>query len=135
MKTALLFTVISIASCTEGMCNSTESANSDPIEHVVEITGFAFVPDNLQVKAGDTITWVNRDIVPHTATGQNNDWDTGTLLQNESRTISVSSAMSTDYFCRFHLNMTATVSLGEIGDSTNSTENSTESQTRTSSEN
>ncbi|MCF6251807.1 MAG: plastocyanin/azurin family copper-binding protein [Methylococcaceae bacterium] len=34
-------------------------------QHNVEISGFAFVPKKLEVKPGDTITWVNKDIVPH----------------------------------------------------------------------
>jgi len=33
--------------------------------HHVEISGFAFIPKQLEVKAGDTITWINKDIVPH----------------------------------------------------------------------
>jgi plastocyanin len=34
-------------------------------QHNVEISGFAFVPKKLEVKPGDTITWINKDIVPH----------------------------------------------------------------------
>jgi plastocyanin len=35
----------------------------------VEITGFAFKPATLRVKAGATVTWKNADAAPHTATG------------------------------------------------------------------
>jgi plastocyanin len=35
----------------------------------VEITGFAFKPATLRVKAGTTVTWRNADAAPHTATG------------------------------------------------------------------
>ena len=34
-------------------------------QHNIEISGFAFVPKQLEVKTGDTITWINKDIVPH----------------------------------------------------------------------
>lgn len=34
-------------------------------QYTIEISGFAFVPKQLEVKVGDTITWINRDIVPH----------------------------------------------------------------------
>ena len=34
-------------------------------QHQVIIQGFEFVPKELEVKRGDTIVWVNRDIVPH----------------------------------------------------------------------
>jgi plastocyanin len=36
---------------------------------VVEITGFAFKPATLRVKAGTTVTWRNADAAPHTSTG------------------------------------------------------------------
>src|SRR5204862_476961 len=36
--------------------------------HTVEIRGMEFHPAELTVAVGDTIVWINRDIVPHTAT-------------------------------------------------------------------
>ena len=36
----------------------------------VAITGFAFKPATLRVKAGSTVTWRNDDAAPHTATGR-----------------------------------------------------------------
>ena len=38
--------------------------------HMVLIKGFAFVPQRLEVRAGDTVIWKNEDIVPHTATAK-----------------------------------------------------------------
>ena len=38
--------------------------------HTVLIKGLAFVPQRLEVRAGDTVIWKNEDIVPHTATAQ-----------------------------------------------------------------
>ena len=43
--------------------------------HVFEIVKFKFVPAQLQVAAGDTIVWVNKDIVPHTITSTDKSWD------------------------------------------------------------
>jgi len=80
-------------------------------EHVVEITGLEFVPDRIDVSPGDTITWVNRDIVPHTATSVDDSWDTGVLNQSESKSIVVGQNMTTAYLCRFHVNMTGTITL------------------------
>lgn len=72
---------------------------------MVEIRGFQFVPSELVVSKGDTITWINRDISPHTATSTDASWDTGTLLQGESRTLIVSESFQSDYLCIFHVNM------------------------------
>ncbi len=33
--------------------------------HQIVITGFEFVPKNFHVSPGDTVVWVNHDIVPH----------------------------------------------------------------------
>ena len=38
--------------------------------HTVLIKGFKFVPEQLEVEAGDTVIWKNEDIVPHTATAK-----------------------------------------------------------------
>ena len=80
-------------------------------EHVVEILAFKFVPDRLAVKTGDKITWVNRDIAPHTATAADRSWDTKRLKKGESVSIAVTDTMQLGYFCRFHPHMKATLVL------------------------
>jgi len=80
-------------------------------EHVVEITGFTFVPETIDVNPGDTITWVNRDLVPHTATSKDGSWDTGTLNQDESKSLVVSQKMTSAYHCRFHANMAGSIAI------------------------
>ena len=76
-------------------------------EHVIEISGFKFVPASLAVKAGDKITWINKDIAPHTATAADQSFDTGELKQNKSHSIMVSSDQTISYFCKFHPTMKA----------------------------
>lgn len=90
---------------------SAHAEDSAGQEHIVEIVGFKFVPEQLEVKPGDTVTWTNRDIAPHTATGKDGSWDTGTLKQNESKSIVVSQEMAGKYFCRFHVSMVASISI------------------------
>lgn len=85
------------------------NAQSQSRDHKVEIKGFIFTPSIIKAKPGDSITWVNRDIAPHTATGSNGNWDTGTISKNESKTILVNSEMDLTYFCQFHPNMKGTV--------------------------
>ena len=56
-----------------------------PTTHTVEIRRMEFHPAVLTVSVGDTVAWINRDIVPHsaTATGRTK-WDTGPLSQGRS---------------------------------------------------
>lgn len=77
--------------------------------HVVTITGFEFVPNELSVSVGDTITWVNQDIVPHTASSKDGNWDTGTINQKESKSLTVTKEMTSSYYCRFHISMIGSV--------------------------
>lgn len=65
--------------------------------HVIEIRDFVFSPLSVEVKTGDTITWKNFDIVPHTATAKDSSWDSGSL--------------KLDYFCIFHPMMEASLTL------------------------
>ncbi len=100
----LVAAVLSIGFVTAAHANDTDSTTQ---EHIVEITGFKFIPDSLTVKAGDTITWINKDIVPHTASADDNSFDTGELKQDESGSITVSSDQTISYFCKFHPSMKA----------------------------
>lgn len=77
--------------------------------HRVEIHKFKFKPEQLVIKAGDTVEWVNLDIAPHTATADDKSWDTKTLRKNGSGSITFSTAGTQTYYCRFHRKM-----VGEI---------------------
>ena len=79
-----------------------------PRRHVVEIRGMAFAPAVLRVARGDTVIWVDRDIVPHTATAPG-AWDTGTLVQEERGVIVSRRPGRLEYGCRLHPTMKATL--------------------------
>jgi plastocyanin len=52
--------------------------------HTVEISGYAYHPEKLQIKVGDKVKWVNRDTVRHTATRTDAPaFDTGLLSKNQ----------------------------------------------------
>lgn len=78
-------------------------ADPVPQRHVVEIQGMAFHPAVLEVQRGDTIVWINRDIVPHTATSTGKSgWNTGPLLQGKSGQYVARHRGEHPYFCQFH---------------------------------
>jgi len=76
-------------------------------DHSVSIIGFKFVPANLTVSAGDTVTFINNDGAPHTATGSG--FNTGTLGKGQSGTITISAAGTYEYKCNFHQAMKGTI--------------------------
>ncbi|WP_454618646.1 cupredoxin domain-containing protein [Bradyrhizobium cenepequi] len=63
-------------------------------------------PAEATAKVGDTIEWVNKDVVAHTATAKNGDFD---VMMPPTKTVTyvVKKAGSVDYYCRFHPNMKA----------------------------
>lgn len=77
-----------------------------PARHVVEIRGMAFHPETLQAARGDTIVWINRDIVPHTATGAGPvQWTTDTLTQGEEGRYVPDRKGEAPYVCALHPTM------------------------------
>src|SRR5690606_17213581 len=71
---ALVLTAVAVA-----LLSTCGAPPNVPRRHVVEITAFAFQPDTVRASLGDTIVWVNRDAVPHTATAREGAWDSGSL--------------------------------------------------------
>lgn len=72
--------------------------------HQITISGFEFVPDEIEVRIGDTITWINKDVVPHNIIDVGNKKAvTPDLMQGEKFSYVVSHAMS--YKCGFHPSM------------------------------
>lgn len=84
-------------------------AGRAPRSHVVQITGFAFVPARVTVAVGDTLTWINEDIVPHTASAARGAWDSGTIAAKGRWTVVVRAGGRVDYQCALHPSMKGTV--------------------------
>jgi len=83
---------------------------SAPTTHTVEIRGMEFHPAVLTVAAGDTVVWVNRDIVPHTATATGRTkWDTGQLTQGQTGRYIAHARGTARYACTFHPTMHGTL--------------------------
>jgi plastocyanin len=75
----------------------------------VAIQNFAFSPDSVTVNVGDSVTWTNNDAEAHTATADDGSWDTGSLAQGASGSVTFDTAGEFAYHCEFHSNMTGTV--------------------------
>jgi plastocyanin len=102
----MIFTGLAQASAVR---NEDKVGNPEVTAHVIEIRSFVFSPLSLEVKTGDTITWTNFDIVPHTTTAMDSSWDSGSLKFGESFTFKVTDNMQLDYFCIFHPMMKASL--------------------------
>src|SRR5215212_2581479 len=77
----------------------------------VSIKNFAFDPPNATVAPGTTVTWVNNDQVPHTATANDGAFDSGTLQPGQSYSFAFDKPGTYAYHCNIHPYMTATVTV------------------------
>ena len=74
--------------------------------HTVLMEGNKFVPATLTVKSGDTIVWVNKDVVAHTATSAAAKFDSQLIDAGESWKYTVRKKGDFAYLCTFHPMMT-----------------------------
>ena len=70
----------------------------------VTIDKLVFAPTEVNVKVGDTVEWVNKDALAHTATATNGDWNVVTGPKQSGRVV-LKKAGAVDYFCKYHPNM------------------------------
>ena len=100
----LLFAVVLISGCYGGQETGTPAATPQPgAPNTVEIKGFAFIPENITVQRGTTVTWINRDSAPHTATGEG--FDSGSLGQGQMFRATFDQAGTFEYRCTIHPSM------------------------------
>ncbi len=84
------------------------SARAETIQ--ISMENLVIAPAEVTAKVGDTIEWVNKDVVAHTATARNGDWDV-MLPPKKSGTVVLKKAGTVEYYCRFHPNMKATLTV------------------------
>lgn len=90
-----------------GRDSSRDVAVQGTAVETIDIENFAYAPGNLRVPVGATVTWINRDSAPHSATGQDGSWDTGLLKQGERAALAFDAPGTFEYYCTVHPNMQA----------------------------
>ena len=86
------------------------SISADAATIQITMENLVISPAEASAKVGDTIEWINKDVLAHTATARNGDWDI-TLPAKKSGTLVLKKAGAVDYYCRFHPNMKATLAV------------------------
>ena len=71
--------------------------------------GYGALPPSL--RAGDTITWINRDMFEHTATARNGAFDVDLKPGDQAVTV-LKQAGTIAFYCRFHPNMAGELVVG-----------------------
>ncbi len=80
----------------------------------IKIDNFSFVPKSLTVKPGTTVTWTNRDDIPHTATSTEKKFASPVLDTDQSFSFRFQEPGSYPYFCKIHPTMTGTIVVEKV---------------------
>ena len=75
----------------------------------VKIDNFSFTPASITVAAGTTVTWTNRDDIPHTVVSDEKVFKSKVLDTDEKFSYTFSKPGTYPYFCSVHPKMTGKV--------------------------
>jgi plastocyanin len=111
---AVATAAVLLAGCGGSDTPKSDSASAKPASgasgDAVTIKDFKFAPATLTVKSGAKVAVTNDDSAPHTATADDgHSFDTGTLDQGSTQTISVTKPGSYAYHCSVHPFMKGTL--------------------------
>ena len=87
-----------------GMAAGTAAVAAEARVHTVVMGSMRFGPVPPGIRAGDVILWVNRDVVPHTATARDGSFDVN-VPARQSRRMTVRRAGSFAFYCKYHPGM------------------------------
>jgi len=116
---SLLVGILLVAGCTQSSGNPPGSNGSGTSagQNAVKISNFAFVPQSIAIKAGESVTWTNEDSVQHQIAadpGQPDIVNLSSPSMNNGATYSYtfSKAGTWTYHCSIHPSMKGTVVVG-----------------------
>ena len=104
MRAAILAVAATVIVCVIGL---TAGERPKAKTHTVTMENMRFQPESLTVTRGDTVVWVNKDLVPHTATSKAGGFDSQMIPAEKSWTFTVRKKGDFAYVCTFHPTMTA----------------------------
>ena len=89
--------------------NAKAQAPAAPAE--VKIDNFSFTPQTLTVPVGTTVTWTNRDDIPHTVVSSDGVFKSKVRDTDEKFSFTFSKPGTYSYFCSLHPKMTGKITV------------------------
>jgi plastocyanin len=101
--------VLGMGTIVRSQNNSLRETQQKPETTEVKIDNFSFGPATLTVTAGTSVTWTNRDDIPHTVVSTDGFFKSKVLDTDEKFSFTFSKAGTYPYFCSIHPKMTGKV--------------------------
>jgi plastocyanin len=111
-KKAVLLTILIVLNFCVAVWGGGPASSAASVErkNTIEIKDFMFSPQTLTVKAGEKVTWINRDDEPHTVVSVGKKFQKSSALDTDQEfTIIAGKPGSYEYFCSVHPKMTGTI--------------------------
>jgi plastocyanin len=91
--------------------SSSVTANDQPAaaNAAVKIDNFVFGPQTITVPLGATVTWTNKDDIPHTAVSTDGVFKSKVMDTDENFSYTFTKAGTYSYYCSIHPKMTGKV--------------------------
>jgi plastocyanin len=107
----VLFVALAVLSTIRGKeAETTKAGLAKSTKSEVVIDNFSFSPQTFTLPAGATITWTNRDNMPHTVTSADNRFSKSPVLKpGQSFSNTFAAAGTYSYFCSIHPRMTGKI--------------------------
>jgi plastocyanin len=103
-RTLAIGAIAALLAAGSGMASPAQAADIQ-----VTIDNFSFTPQQITVKAGDTVTWSNRDDIPHTVTSTTKVFSSKALDTDDKFAFTFATPGSFSYFCALHPHMTGSI--------------------------
>ena len=112
----LSLSVLLFVSCNNQKIDTSKNDVSEvkinqPQTHIVEIKDMSFQPAELIVHKGDTVVWINKDIVAHDVTEENKAWSSSPLVNDSSFKKAITKSEA--YYCSIHVIMKGHLTVGD----------------------
>jgi plastocyanin len=101
LRLTVLFTVLASAPC---LAEEANNVGAGPVA-TVAMDHNTFIPGEITVVPGTTVTWVNKEGMPHTVVDTNKGFRSKTLAKDASFSFTFATAGDYDYLCSIHPNM------------------------------
>jgi plastocyanin len=82
-------------------------------DHVIVVKGLTFIPEDIQIPVGDSLTWINEDSDQHDPAAESGEFDSPTLAKGQRYSHRFDQAGNVGYFCKVHTYMRGTITVGE----------------------
>jgi plastocyanin len=106
---AAAFLLIGIGALSAAKTVGAQPQQSQASTAEVKIDNFSFGPQTLNVSVGTTVTWINRDDIPHTVVSNDGVFKSKVLDTDDKFSYTFSKPGTYPYFCSIHPKMTGKV--------------------------